>query len=92
MSDTVEDKIGLNYLKEIVNKYCAINLRSNRKLYGLIKFIDYHFNLILHDVIEIKKVVRKNKETKKKETKIVETKFMNLFVRGDNIISISEDL
>lgn len=82
-------KKGLEFLDEILHTACLLNLRSNRKLFGIVRFIDKHFNVILTDAIEIRRSVKKCKETKKKEVKIIERKIQNMVIRGDSIISIS---
>lgn len=85
-----EDKIKLKFLKEIKNNPCIINLRSNRKLRGIVKFIDHHFNMVLTDVVEIRKIRNKNKGVKKKEGGVIERKIKYMILRGDNVISMCD--
>lgn len=77
----------LKILSELLNKPSVINLRSNRKIFGIIRFIDRHFNVIMSDVVEIRQSSkRQNNES---ETKISERKIPNLILRGDSVITIS---
>ncbi|KRH95143.1 hypothetical protein M153_2500045976 [Pseudoloma neurophilia] len=82
VNKSVKNKIELKFLTELLNKPAVFNLRSNRKIYGIVRFIDHHFNSILSDVVEIRQIV------KKKETKILERKISNLILRGDSVITI----
>lgn len=86
----IKSKTNLIFLKTIVNQACTINLRSNRKLHGIIRFVDHHFNMILSNAVEIRRQKSNNKGIKRKKGQIIERNIKNLIIRGDNIISISK--
>lgn len=88
--DDKKDKLALDFLKNIKNCPCIVNLRSNRKLCGIVRVIDHHFNMILTDVTEIRKTKSKNKGVKKREGTTVERKIKCLVLRGDSVISVCE--
>lgn len=77
----------LKIFSELLNKPSVLNLRSNRKIFGTIRFIDRHFNVILSDVVEIRQSKKiKNNDS---ESKILERKIPNMILRGDSVITIS---
>ncbi|KAH0788665.1 small nuclear ribonucleoprotein sm d2 [Histomonas meleagridis] len=61
-----------------------VQLRSNRKLYGIPKAIDRHWNMILESVLEMWSPNVKDG----KPVKIESRKIDRLFLRGDNVISV----
>ena len=62
-----------------------INLRNNRKMICNVVAFDKHFNCVLKDVLEI----GKNKGIKKKEGYEYEKELGNIYLRGDNVISVT---
>ncbi|EAX91516.1 Sm protein [Trichomonas vaginalis G3] len=62
-----------------------IALRSNRKLYGYIKAVDRHWNMILEHVIEITPTPAKPGQP---AAAPIQRRINRLFLRGDNVICI----
>lgn len=60
-----------------------VALRSNRKVYGDLKAIDRHWNMVLENVFEIwSPQPTSDKKTVKPQTRRIKC----LFLRGDNVI------
>ena len=64
-------------------KALLINLRSNRKLYGYVKAVDRHWNMIIENATEIWDELLQNGRTTTHQRNI-----NRLFLRGDNVISV----
>lgn len=62
-----------------------VALRNNRKLYGDLKAIDRHWNMILENVVEIWSP-EPTSDRKKVKTQTRDIKC--LFLRGDNVICV----
>lgn len=88
---TDSSKVELKFLKNLKNEVCVINLRSNRKVFGIVKAVDNHFNVILSDAVEIRQSSKLNKESNETEIKNYERKLKCLFIRGDSVISVSKN-
>lgn len=71
------------------DKKVIINLRNNRKLICYVVAFDKHFNCVLKNVIETGKGINKNRGIKKKEGFEYEKELGNIYLRGDNIISVT---
>jgi len=66
-------------------KPLLVSLRSNRKLYGFVKAVDRHWNMILEHVIELSSQTVKGNDN---SVKVVTRNINRLFLRGDNIICV----
>lgn len=62
-----------------------IALRSNRKLYGYIKAVDRHWNMILEGVIEVTPTPQKPGQP---PSAPIQRRINRLFLRGDNVICV----
>lgn len=68
----------------------CFNLRNNRKMICNIVAYNKHFNCLLKNVIEVGKGRNQNKGIKKREGFEYEKALGNVYLRGDNIISITK--
>lgn len=83
------------YIDEIIssNAKIFINLKSNFKFICRIRKYDKHFNMIVYDAIIFKIQKSKNRGKKKRTNGFEfkkEIKNKEIYIRGDNVISISD--
>ncbi|KAH7827392.1 Small nuclear ribonucleoprotein family protein D2 [Monocercomonoides exilis] len=81
----------LSLLYHSVKEHCQVlvNLRSNRKLLGVVRAFDRHMNLVMENVKEFwTEFPKKGKGAKRGLPVNRERVIMKLFVRGDSIILI----
>lgn len=78
----------LNCQKEDIK--VLISLRNNRKLVCNVVAFDKHFNCVLKNVVEMGIAKSKNKGVKKREGYEYESNLGIIYLRGDNVISITK--
>eukprot|EP01156_Anaeramoeba_ignava_P020073 Anaeramoba_ignava/c12640_g2_i1.p1 GENE.c12640_g2_i1~~c12640_g2_i1.p1 ORF type:complete len:112 (-),score=34.09 c12640_g2_i1:20-355(-) len=66
-----------------------ISLRNNKKLHGIVRAFDRHFNMVLENVKEIWTEIPKKGKGKKKSKPVNRDRFISkMFLRGDSVILV----
>ncbi|KAL0234008.1 hypothetical protein PCE1_002511 [Barthelona sp. PCE] len=64
-------------------QYVLVNCRNNRQIYGILRFFDNHFDLIIEEALEIWTSEGPGGVLMPRQRKLG-----NMMVRGDSVISI----
>lgn len=65
-----------------------VNLRSNRKVLGIPKAVDRHWNIILEQTREFWSTEERDKKTGASFPKVHHRNLGRIFLRGDNVICV----